>query len=100
MDLDTNQQLTAKNIVIQYQAMSIADDGYNEENHGVHTLYADKGFGKAVFLIDGKMTTGTWKKKDRISRTDFFDANGAEVKFTRGTTWIETLPIGQELKQT
>lgn len=99
IDLDTNQQITAKNIVIQFQAMSVADDNYSEEGHGQHTLYANKGVGKAAFLIDGKMTNGTWKKKDRVSRTEFFDQTGAEVKFNRGALWIETLPVGQVLKQ-
>lgn len=99
-DLNTNQQLTAKNVIIQYQTMSIADDGYDEQDHGSHTLYGNKGVGKAAFLIDGKMTTGTWKKKDRISPTLFFDEKGVEVKFNRGVMWIETLPVGQQIKTT
>lgn len=97
MDLNTNQQLLAKNIVVEFMAMSIADDGYNEDGHGSHTLYADKGTGKAMFLLDGKVVNGTWKKKDRLARTQFFDVNGAEVKLNKGLTWIEVLPIGQKV---
>lgn len=96
-DLNTKQQLLAKNVVIQFMAMSIADDGYNEDGHGSHTLYADKGAGKAQFLMDGKAVTGTWKKKDRTSRTQFFDDKGVEIKFNRGLIWIEILPTGQTL---
>jgi len=98
-DLNTNQQLTAKNIVIQFMAMTVADDGYDEAGHGTHTLYGNKGTGTAVFLIDGKVMKGFWKKKDRVSMTIFTDDTGAEVKFNRGVTWVETLPIGQQLKQ-
>ena len=94
-DMDTNQQILAKNVVIQFMTMSIADDGYNEEGHGTHTLYGDKGQGKAKILMDGKVTDGTWTKKTRLDRTRFFDITGKEVALNRGQTWIEILPIGQ-----
>lgn len=94
-DLDNNQQLLAKNVVLLFTTMSVAQDGYDEEGHGQHTLYGTKGSGKAQFLIDGKMVNGTWVKKTRIDRTRFYDAAGAEMKFNRGQIWIEVLPIGQ-----
>lgn len=97
LDMDTNQQLLAKDVVIQFMSMSIANDGYNEEGHGTHTLYGDKGTGKAKFLIDGKIVDGTWAKKNRLDRTRYFDATGKEIKFNRGQIWVETLPIGQQL---
>lgn len=96
-DLDTGQQLLAKNVVLQFESMSIADDGYDEEGHGVHTLYGTKGSGRAKFLLDGKIVDGTWSKQTRTGRTKYLDANGAEVKFNRGQIWIETLPIGQQI---
>ncbi len=96
-DLNTNQQLTAKNIVILFMSMSIADDGYSEENHGTHTLYGNKGTGKAKFIIDGQVTEGTWSKKTRADRTIFLDSKGQPIKFNRGQTWIEILPIGQQV---
>ncbi len=97
-DLNTSQQIMAKNVVIQYMPMSIADDGYAEENHGSHTLYGNKGTGKAAFLIDGKKIDGTWAKEGRTDRTIYYDSNGDEIKFNRGLIWIETLPTGQAVK--
>lgn len=94
-DLDTGQQILAKNVIIQFETMTIADDGYDEAGHGSHTLYGTTGTGKAKFLIDGKLVEGTWAKKGRLDRTRFFDAKGVELKLNRGQTWIETLPIGQ-----
>lgn len=94
-DMNTNSQILAKNVLILFMPMSIADDGYSEENHGSHTLYGDKGSGKAKFMIDGKVIDGTWAKKSRIDRTRFFDQNGVEVKLNRGLVWIEILPVGQ-----
>lgn len=97
-DLNTNQQISAKNVVIQFMPMSIANDGYNEEGHGAHTLYDNKGTGKAIFLIDGKQIAGTWQKPSRTSRTIYYDASGNEIQFNRGLIWIETLPTGQAVK--
>ena len=96
-DMDSNQQILAKNIVILYMPLSVADDGYNEENHGSHMLYGDIGTGAAKFLIDGKVIAGTWAKKNRTDRTRFYDSNGNPMKLNRGLTWIEILPIGQPL---
>jgi hypothetical protein len=97
-DLNTNQQLTAKNVVILLMTMGVADDGYSEEGHGSHTLYGNKGTGKAKFLIDGQVIDGTWSKKTRLDRTIFLDSKGSPIKFNRGQTWIEILAVGQTVK--
>lgn len=96
-DLNTNQQILAKNVVIQFLTMSVANDGYDEDGHGLHTLYGTKGAGKAKFLIDGKVSDGMWSKKSRLERTRFVDSTGQEVKFNRGLIWIEILPVGQQV---
>ncbi|OGG06177.1 hypothetical protein A2872_04375 [Candidatus Gottesmanbacteria bacterium RIFCSPHIGHO2_01_FULL_42_12] len=94
-DMNNNQQVLAKNVILQFMTMSIANDGYNEEGHGTHTLYGTKGQGKAKILMDGKVTEATWTKKTRLDRTKFFDITGKEIALNRGLTWIEILPIGQ-----
>lgn len=95
LDMNTGQQILSKNVAILFMSMSVADDGYNEDGHGTHTLYGTKGSGKAKFLIDGKAIDGTWAKKTRIDRTRFFDGKGVELKLNRGSIWIEILPIGE-----
>ncbi len=97
MDMDINQQLVAKDVILMFTTMTIADDGYNEEGHGLHTLYGTKGSGQAKFLMDGKVINGTWSKPTRTSRTVFKDANGKELQFNRGQIWVEVLPIGQSV---
>lgn len=96
-DLNTGQQLSAKNIILLFTIMTIADDGYLEEGHGAHTLYGTKGSGKAKFFLDGTVIDGIWAKKTRIDRTMFFDNKGQEIKFNRGLIWVEVLPIGQSV---
>ncbi len=96
-DMNTGAQILAKNVVILFTTMTVADDGYNEEGHGAHLLYGTKGTGKAKFLLDGQVVDGTWAKKSRVDRTIFYDASGVEVKFNRGLIWVEVLPIGQKI---
>lgn len=86
IDRNTKKQLSAKNVVVLYMTEQHANDGY-EGN--AHLLYGTKGSGKALFFIDGKQIKGTWKKKDRGSRTQLFDSSGEEIKFNKGKIWFE-----------
>lgn len=90
-DLETSEQLSAKNVVIQFARELRSID----EN--VHNLYEIIGEGKALIFQDGLATTGTWKKTTRTSRTKFFDSKGKEIPFTRGSIWIEVIPIGNDV---
>lgn len=96
MDLDTNKQLSPKVVIVRMMAESHANDGY--ENN-VHLLYADNGTkgaasGKALIFQDGKVTTGTWNKKNRLARETFLDDNGKEIQLNRGQIWLEAIPTG------
>ncbi|MFH0864103.1 MAG: DUF3048 domain-containing protein [Candidatus Gottesmanbacteria bacterium] len=91
-DLETKQQLTAKNIVLQFSK----ETGSVDEH--AHLLYQTIGEGEAMILQDGKKIEGTWSKDDRTSRTKFFDNNGREIQFNRGQIWIEVLPTGTAVK--
>lgn len=85
LDLETKEQLTAKNVVVQLtKLVGVVDDLG-------HLLYVTIGSGKALIFQDGKVTVGTWTKKTRVSRTMYYDATGQEIKFNRGLTWIEIL---------
>lgn len=91
LDLDTQEQLAAKNVVVQLTKLTGPVD-----EHG-HFLYATIGSGKAIIFQNGKTMIGTWSKKSRIGRTVFFDSLGKEIKFTRGLIWIELIPREQQL---
>lgn len=91
LDLDTQEQLAAKNVVVQLTKLTGPVD-----EHG-HFLYATIGSGKAIIFQNGKTMVGTWSKKSRIGRTVFFDSLGKEIKFTRGLIWIELIPREQQL---
>lgn len=90
-DSISGEQLTAKNVVVQYVAERAANDGTP------HLLYQTVGSGQAKILLDGKIVEARWEKKDRLSRTRYFDAvTGEEIKFNRGQIWVEIVPAGSE----
>ena len=90
-DNNNQEQLTAKNIVIQFARERATGDAEK------HLLYTTTGEGRALIFQDGQLIKGEWSKKDRKSRTIFTDLNGKEIKFNPGPIWIEVLPIGSEV---
>lgn len=88
-DLDTNKQLTAKNLAVLFMVERNAFDGY--ENN-IHLLYGTRGSGKALIYRDGKKVEGTWQKSKRTGRTLLFDSNGEPIKFNRGNIWFSIMP--------
>lgn len=93
-DLNNKQQLSVKNVVVQFERESHANDGY--ENN-VHLLYKTTGEGKALIFQAGKVVEGKWVKKNRVSRTKYTDLKGNEVVFEGGTIWIQTVPEGAKV---
>lgn len=85
LDRESNEQLTAKNVVIQLTKMIGPVDA------NVHLLYTTIGTGKAIIFQDGKAIVGTWNKPSRVARTKYFDGSGTEVSFNRGLIWIEVV---------
>ncbi len=92
MDLETNEQLSAKNVVIEF-----AKETGPVDDH-MHLLYQNIGSGDGLLFMDGKTTKITWRKPDRSARTKFYDVSGKEVLLNRGTIWIEMLPVGANVK--
>ena len=88
MDLETNQQLAAKDVVIMFAK----ETGPVDEH--AHLLYGNIGTGTGLLFEDGQAIKITWQKTDKSSRTKFLDSTGKEITFTRGQIWIEMLPIG------
>ncbi|MBI2598641.1 DUF3048 domain-containing protein [Candidatus Curtissbacteria bacterium] len=90
IDPVTTEQMSPKNVIVQFQVESTANDGYPDG----HLLYKTTGTGNALIFMDGKVTKGTWNKKTREDRTIYKDAKGKEITFNRGQIWIQTVPVG------
>ena len=88
---EDGQQIWAKNVVIELSVQTLANDSLN------HILYQTIGEGEAVIFLDGEAVNGVWRKADRASRTKFYNAEGEEIEFNRGRTWIMVAPTGSEI---
>ena len=81
IDGNTNEQLTARNIIIQNSNVRTLDEnGYLE----IDTT----GEGSGQFITGGKAIDITWKRSDVFSKTQYFDKNGNEITLNPGKTWV------------
>lgn len=90
IDFKTQEQLTAKNVIVQYVKTRLAD---------ASRLAMDTtGEGGALIFQDGVMINATWEKENRESRTRFYDENHEEIKLNRGSTWVEIVPTDRNVE--
>lgn len=85
IDLTDGQQVAPKNVILEWHQYRPANDGH------ARIVIDMIGEGPVEILNDGKRTTGTWKKADRLARTHYYDANGDEIPLVRGQIWIANL---------
>ncbi len=53
---------------------------------------ASIGSGQAWVFAEGRVTAGTWTKRDETDRTRFRDAAGHEIVFPRGQIFVQVVP--------
>ena len=93
VDLNTGEQISAKNVVIQF----VKQTGPVDEH--LHMLYEVTGTGKGLLFQDGKALPITWSKATPATRTKFVLADSKkEVQFNRGPIWIELIPTGNQIE--
>lgn len=91
LDAGTGGPLTAKNVVIIFMPETRLFD------KKAHLLYGTIGSGKATVFLDGKTIKGRWSRPTVEGRTRFYGPNEEEIAFNRGLTWLEILPLDQEV---
>lgn len=95
LDLNKNEQLSAKNVVLLFMRESRANDGY-EGN--LHLLYGTKGKGEAIVFQDGEEIEATWSKTNRQSHLELTDSRGQEIELNPGLTWFSVLPLETDVE--
>ncbi|MEK7539914.1 MAG: DUF3048 domain-containing protein [Patescibacteria group bacterium] len=90
-DKENGQALTTRNIIVQMVPPGEYIEGKGRINFSV------TGEGKVLVFRSGEVVEGTWKKADRVSRTQFFDAAGQPIELNRGNTWVEILPTDRSV---
>mgnify|MGYP006287433495 CR=1 FL=1 len=84
----TNEQLDAKNIIIQF-AKNHLIPGDLKGRQEVYTV----GTGNGWYITNGKAVEITWSKNSRDSKTQYFYDTGDKVSFNKGKTWIQIVPL-------
>lgn len=91
-DLNTDQQLDAKVVVVQFTQEIGPVDPLK------HILYSTQDGADALIFQDGKVIEGSWSKRDKTARTIFTNEKGEEIKFNRGKIFIEIVPKGNDVQ--
>lgn len=87
IDFNDNQQLSAKNVIVQYVKESRSIDTH------LHNLYELIGKGNGLLFRNGEKLKITWSKANRTSKTIFRDEAGQEINLVPGNIWVEILPL-------
>ncbi len=84
-------RLSARNVVVQFaKAATVSREG--------HVVYEQIGEGQAWIFRDGHAIEATWSKRSHEERTRYRDANGEEIRLSRGATWVALLPTGSPFR--
>ena len=85
-DKSSEQQLHYKNVIIEYVKNNTIDD---EGRQSLETT----GEGTGYYMTNGYITNIKWKKDNRTSKTIYKYMDGTEVKINDGNTFINIVPI-------
>lgn len=85
-DATNGETLATKNVVVQYVEAGIPIEGKGRINWPV------TGGGPVDIFHEGRKYSGTWKKANRESRTQYYFDNGDEMPFLPGNTWVTIVP--------
>lgn len=92
-DLQTQNQYTAKNIIVySLKYSTIPNDKSGRQN------LDNIGKGKGYYITNGYAIPITWEKTSRSSQTIYKHLNGDKIKVNDGNTYIEIYPTRGELK--
>lgn len=89
--MSDGEWIKAKNVIVQVNDMSVIDD-YGRKH------ITTTGGGKAWVYRDGDKIDATWKKSSIKDGLKYYDSNGNEIEFNGGTTWIESIPTDDYLR--
>lgn len=82
VDGNTGEQLTCKNIILQYSQWQAYD-----ENGYLNIDTSSGGAGK--YITNGKAIDITWTKDGEWGVTHYYDASGQEITLNPGRTWVD-----------
>lgn len=88
-DWTTGEDITAKNIIVEFIANSTLNDGENKGRQTMNTIGSEEGY----YITNGKAIKITCEKTTRSSQTVYKDENGNEIDVNDGNTFVQICPI-------
>jgi hypothetical protein len=86
IDSLTGNQLTFKNIIIQFVKE------WNIDKNGYQTMDLEDASGSGYYITNGKMVPITWKKKEANHWMRYYNEAGEELTINPGKTFIALFP--------
>ncbi|TYQ16343.1 UNVERIFIED_CONTAM: Protein of unknown function (DUF3048) [Acetivibrio alkalicellulosi] len=95
MERVSEEQLTAKNIIVQKVRNYPIKDDYAGRQEVVTV-----GSGEGYYITNGKYIEITWSKGSRREKTRYLDKEGNEILLNPGQTWIQIFPTTAKVEIT
>ena len=89
IDLETGQQLTCDNIILQNSQYVPYDE------NGYLNIFCT-GEGEGTFITRGKAIPIKWVYEEEHGMIHYYDENGQEIRLNPGKTWVEIILNGTE----
>lgn len=93
LEAETGKQLRARNVIVMYTTETSASDPFTPGS--IHL--ATEGSNTAVVYQDGQAIEGTWSKPTVGSPLQWLNRQGQPIKLNKGVTWVEVVPVGNQV---
>ena len=93
IDLETNEQYTAKNIIVYKVRNYTMNDGENKGRQELENI----GSGNGYYISEGYCVPITWEKTSHSSQTIYKFADGEELTVNDGNTFIQICPTDSDI---
>ena len=93
-DWDTKEDVTSKNIIIEFIENNTLNDGENKGRQTMNTTGIKDGY----YITNGKAIKIKCEKISRSSKTVYKDLDGKEIDVNDGNTFIQICPINANVK--
>ncbi len=90
---DTKEDVTAKNIIIEFIANSTLQDGENKDRQTMTTTGTKNGY----YITNGKAVKIKCIKNSRSSKTKYCTEDGKEISVNDGNTFVQICPINAKV---
>lgn len=90
IDYNTKEQLTFKNIIVQYVKE------WNIDKKGYQTMDIENSSGSGYYITNGKAVPITWKKSESTKKMHYYDEGGNILTINPGKTYIAIFPTDRQ----